>query len=122
MKKISRKRADLLRSVEPFRRALRIRVSRCEFCLKTANPHSLDVHELVPGYLRALALDKVYATLCVTRLCHQQIERLTIPNQMAYLLRSRPESFNIELYWKLMRRQWPSMEEILYFLAKISNG
>ncbi len=120
MRRISEKRLLLLKEVSQFRASLRRDVGRCELCLKPARPDSLDVHELVPGYLRAQALDKSFATMCLHRHCHNIIEMLTIPNQLAYFLRARPESFNIDLYWKLMARKWPSMDQVLHFLDEIN--
>lgn len=119
MRRVSKKRRSLMSQVGPWREQFRERVGRCEKCLKSCPAASLDVHELVPGYVRAKALDKPYAVLALHRHCHTEIEALTIPHQMAYLIRARSKDFNLELYWKLLGRRWPDMEHILYFLEKL---
>lgn len=119
MKRVSNKRRHLISSVAPFREAFRRRVGRCEKCLESASPDNLDLHELVPGYVRSQALDKPYALLALHRLCHWEIEALTIPHQLAYLMRSRPNDFNPEMYWKLIGRRWPDVEHVLYFLERL---
>ncbi len=113
-----RLRAD---EAEPVRAALRQR-GVCEVCLQPASPENLDVHELVPGCCRQLALDQRYATLCATRLCHSYIETLTIPNQLAYLHIARPSDFDLEKYYSLTKRRWPDWDEVSAWVGRIKEA
>lgn len=121
MRRISARNAARRKEVGPWREALRRSVGRCEMCLKPTHWKQLDVHELVPGYCRQQALDKPYATLCLHRRCHHIIEMLTIPQQMAYLLKNAPERFDLHAYHKLIQRAWPYLEEIEAFKEKLSG-
>lgn len=47
------------------------------------------------------------------------MEMLTIPNQIAYLYLSRPEDYNLEELYKLLKRRWPYHSEISAFAEKI---
>ena len=119
MRRVSKKRRAVLSQVAKWRQDFRLRVGRCEKCLRPAPPDRLDVHELTPGCDRVRALNKSYAVLALHRFCHTEIEALTIPPQMAYLIRARPTDFNLEAYWQLIGRRWPDLEHILYFLEKL---
>lgn len=119
MRRVSKKRKKLINQTREWRDELRNRVGRCEVCLQHCSAELLDVHELVFAPLRAKALDKPYAVLACHRRCHDYIETLTIPHQLAYLLRAAPERWNLEKYWFLCRRNWPDMEAVLYFLARL---
>ena len=88
-------------------------------CLKPTAPEHLDVHELVPGYCRKLALTSEFACMCLHRRCHNIMEMLTIPQQMAYLLKNAPERFDLPAYHKLIQRAWPYLEEIEAFKEKL---
>jgi hypothetical protein len=112
MRRVSKKRAALNKAVKEWRRAIREEVGRCEFCLKPAHWETLDVHELVPAYARAKALDKRFAVLNAHRECHGTLEAMTIPWQLAYLLRARPQDFDMAAYYKLTGRVWPDEEDI----------
>lgn len=115
MKPWSKKRRIRWSQVESWRNRFKERVSRCEMCLKASDPLYLDVHECVTGSLRQHALDKEWAVLALHRRCHTIMETLTIPHQLAYLLRARPDEFHLEAYHKLTGRKWPSVEQILLF-------
>ena len=119
MRHTSLKRRRLNDSVKEYRQSLREMVGRCEVCLRPAAPEWLDVHELVPGSSRAKALDKEFALLCVHRLCHDYLETLTIPNQLAYLYIARASSFDLEKYHALIGRCWPSWDEVSGYVSKI---
>lgn len=119
MRNVSKKRQRLNRSVAEHRQALRQRVARCEVCLDPAAPEWLDVHELVPGSSRAKALDKDFALLCATRRCHDYLETLTIPNQLAYLYIARPSDFDLEKYYALIGRRWPDWDEVSGYVTQI---
>lgn len=121
MRAVSLKRQKLNREVGPWRQNLRERVGRCEMCLRPKSPENLDVHELVPGSSRSKALDKVFAVLCVCRPCHNDIERLTIPNQLAYLYISRPTDFELPLYYELIGRRWPDWDDVYRFVRVITQ-
>jgi len=122
VRRISKKREQLNAALRKWRKQFREQVGRCEMCLKKAQWFHLDVHELVPGYCRAQALDKPYACLCLHRRCHMVMEMLTIPQQMAYLLKNAPERFDLDAYHKLIQRRWPYIEEIQSFKEKISHA
>lgn len=112
MRRVSKKRAALNRAVKVWRENIRREVGRCEFCLSPAHWKTLDVHELVVGCHRAKALDKRFAVLCVHRDCHNTLEAMTIPWQMAYLLWARPQDFDMPAYHKLTGRVWPDEGDI----------
>jgi hypothetical protein len=119
MRRVSRTRAKRNSQVKQWREDLRKEIGRCEKCLKPAA--NLDVHELVPGNCRALALDKRFAVLCLHRLCHSALEAMTIPRQLAYLLRARPADFLMEEYWELIGRRWPDIEDIRVFYDQLKS-
>jgi hypothetical protein len=119
MRRVSKKRQALNSQVVHWREQFRESVGRCEKCLTPCSPENLDVHELVPGYVRAKSLDKRYAVMAVHRHCHTELEAMTIPHQMAYMIRARSKDFDLGAYWKLIGRRWPDMEHILYFLEKL---
>lgn len=121
MRRISAKRRALYDQVREYREHFRWEVGRCEVCLEKAGPSVLDVHELVPGNHRHKALDKPYAILAVHRNCHNYIETLTIPHQLAYLLRSRPNDYHPEKYYELIGRRWPATEHVIYFLERLDH-
>lgn len=121
MRRVSKKRAALIKAVSKWRKDFRIQIGRCEMCLKPAHWGHLDVHELVPGSSRSKALDKPYACMCLHRRCHNIMEMLTIPQQMAYLLKNAPERFDLQSYHKLIGRCWPYIEEIESFKEKLSG-
>ena len=119
MRRVSNRRQKLLSEVGPWRQAFKKKIGRCEKCLKPAKPEQLDCHEVVTGNVRAKALDKKYAVMCVHRYCHNELEQLTIPHQLGYFIRARAEDCDLEALWRLMGRRWPDMEHILYFLEKL---
>jgi hypothetical protein len=119
MRRVSKTRAKRNKEVKQWREDLRKEVGRCEKCLKPAA--NLDVHELVPGNCRALALDKRYAVLCLHRLCHNALEAMTIPRQLAHLLRARPEDFDLAAYHQLISRHWPYEEDVLAFYEELKD-
>ena len=121
MRRVSKKRRKLNDSVANWRDSFRKRVGRCEKCLKKADPDVLDVHELVPGSSRAKALDKPFAVLALHRGCHNYIETLTIPHQLAYLMRARPNDYRPDLYYALIGRNWPDTEHVIYFLKRLKE-
>lgn len=111
MRHWSKKRQQRWREVEAWRSRFKEEHPRCEFCLKPLGEG--DLHELVPGSSRQKALDQPYAVLHVHRQCHRILEMLTIPNQLAYLLRADPGRFDLEAYHRLIGRRWPEMAEII---------
>jgi len=119
VRRVSKKRQKLINSTREWRDDFRNRVSRCEVCLQPCSPELLDVHELVFAPVRSKALDKPYAVLACHRRCHDYIETLTIPHQLAYLMRAAPERFDMERYWWLTKRRWPDVSDIIYFLEKL---
>ena len=121
MRRVSLKRQKLNRDVAPWRDNLRRHVGRCEVCLKSKSPENIDVHELVPGYVRSKALDKCYAVLCACRTCHNKLEAMTIPNQLAYLYIARPSDFELPLYYELIGRNWPDWDEVYKFVRQITQ-
>jgi hypothetical protein len=119
MRRVSAARKQRLAEVSQWREDFCNTVGRCEFCLVAASPQALDIHELCVGSCRKLALDAPYCVLAAHRHCHSILEMLTIPNQLAYLLRAAPERFDLEAYWKLCQRRWPDLDTILAFKEKL---
>lgn len=117
MRQWSKKRRKRWEEVEQWREDFKRDHPRCEFCLKPLGYG--DLHELTPGSSRQKALDKPYAILHVHRQCHDVLEMITIPNQLAYLLRADEERFDLEAYWRLIGRRWPSLEQVLFFYERL---
>lgn len=120
MRRVSKKRARLNRSVKQWRLNLCIELGRCEVCQRPYHPSFLEVHELCIGACRPLALTSRFATLVVKRDCHDYLESLTIPHQLAYLFLSRPKDCDLESYYTLTKRRWPDLEEIQEWARKIA--
>lgn len=118
MRQWSKKRQRRWKEVQEWREDFKTRLGRCEFCLKPAG--NTDLHELTTGSSRQQALDQPYALLNIHRECHRIIEMLTIPNQLAYLLRADPERFDLDAYHRLTGRCWPSVEQVLTFYEELS--
>ena len=121
MRRVSKRRLARNQEVAEWRQALRVRVGRCELCLKPVKPELADVHELVVGCCRALALDKDYATLVLHRACHIRMEAYPIARQMAYLYLHRPQDWDLEAYYTLTKRRWPDMEDVLKWVRKLKG-
>lgn len=121
MRRISAKRRALYERVRDFRDDFRWRVGRCEVCLKKAGPSVLDIHEVVDGSNRSKALDKRYAILACHRRCHEYLETITIPHQLAYLMRARPQDFQPEKYYALIGRNWPDVSHVIWFLERLDG-
>jgi hypothetical protein len=122
MRRISPKRRQLIEATRQWRDDFRAEIGRCEKCLKPTSPAALDVHELVAGSSRAKALDKRYAVLCLHRACHTLLEAMTIPRQLAYLLRARPQDVDMESYYRLTGRRWPDLADIRGFYEELKDG
>ncbi len=124
MKQVSPKRAALNAAVEPYRQSLRQRVGKCEWCINTDS--GLIVHEIARGQFRADALDKPFATLVLCAACHQDLHELPAPHAvcigLALLRYSRPEDFNIERFYQLTARRWPSEELISRWWTRTLAG
>lgn len=119
MRRVSAARKRRLAEVNQWREDFRASTGRCEMCLVAASPEALDLHELVTGACRKLALDAPYCVLAAHRHCHSILEMLTIPNQLAYLLRAAPERFDLHAYHRLTKRVWPDLDTILAFKEKL---
>lgn len=108
MRKVSKKRAALMRKVGPWRKALIERVKKCEVCGKKFN---LCVHEIANGPNRAKALDKPYAVLvaCSDCNCHKLTDKSVWPEarQLSILFKSRPEDFDLMAYNNLINPNAP---------------
>jgi hypothetical protein len=100
-----------------WREELRNSVGRCEFCGQWVR--ALSVHEVARGNgIRPKALRAEYAVLvlCVDldSACHRTLERLAGDDQralgLALLRRSRPEDYDLERFYRLTARRFPSAE------------
>lgn len=121
MRQWSKKRQKRWREVEDWRSRFKEEVGRCEVCRKAKSSEHLDGHELCVGSVRQQALDKRFCVLVVCRPCHAMLESLTIPQQMAYLLLSRPEDYDLEAYYRLCHRRWPDHEVVFEWAAKLAG-
>lgn len=122
MRQWSKKRQQRWREVEEWRSRFKAEIGMCEVCRKHKAPEYLDGHELCIGSLRQKALDQRWCVLVVCRPCHTMLESLTIPQQLAYLLLSRPEDYDLDEYYRLCQRRWPDHESVFEWAVRIAGS
>ena len=124
MKHISDKRRALIEDAGPIREALIKAVGKCEICghsprkpNKELPPDlsALCVHEIANGPNRPRALDKNYATLVTCWACNSL--ELTnkriwpLDRQLAMLLKSRPDDYDLQAFCRLLNPNAPNRIE-----------
>lgn len=121
MKRISDKRRKREAAARPWRNALKVRVGRCEHCLKPKAPEYLDVDEIARGSHRQMALEAEYAVLVVCRPCHAIVQPWSRAKRLALLYLSRSTDYCLESFWKLTSRCFPSQEEVDREIANLTT-
>lgn len=119
MRRVSKKRAALIKAVAKWRKDFRIQIGRCELCLKPAHWGHLDCDEIARGSFRGMALTARFAILSVHRHCHSFIQNWSRPKRLALLYLSRPEDYDLEKFWELTRRRFPEHEDVLVAAEEI---
>ena len=104
MRKVSKKRAKLMREAKEWRANFVKYADCCDIC--GAMPHL--VHEIARGIHRENALMAPYAILALCTLCHDREihgrEEWPIPKQLAALYRSRPDDYDLDRFNQLRGR------------------
>lgn len=80
MRRVSAKRAKLMRTVGPARKEFRLAVGVCMLCRQ--NPAS-ENHEIANGAAREKCLEVLDLQLCVCRSCHEAIQTAHPADQLA---------------------------------------
>jgi hypothetical protein len=80
LKRVSKKRAKLMRTVAPARKEFRLAVGVCMLCRQ--NPAS-ENHEIARGPAREKCLEVLDLQLCVCRSCHDSIQHAHPADQLA---------------------------------------
>lgn len=107
MRCMGKKAAKRAREVQAFRDQLRRSVLHCECCgrhVTRVRYRQFDVHEILCGGLRQKVLDEPCALLVICRDCHEGpvfgghsgSDRAAF--QLAQLLRSRPDDYDLERF------------------------
>ena len=109
MRRMSEKARKVYAEAKPIRDALRAEVKRCECCGRKESDRfrgNFDVHEILNGPLRMKTLGERCSLLVVCRECHdERVHGSTTLSasgraafQLALLLRSRPNDFDLERF------------------------
>lgn len=112
MKATSDRRRKREAKAKPIRDQLKAEVGRCEHCLKPKAPEYLDCDEIARGCDRQKALTAVFAILCVCRPCHRIIQPWSRAKRLGLLFLARSSDYDLEKFWKLTARNYPSQEDV----------
>ena len=111
LRRLSARRRRRITEAEPWRTELRAQ-GWCDWC--ASDRHGLDIHEVSGGATRGLELDKPFSTNLLCRRCHDDLESLPKSHAvcigLALIRYRRPESYNLEWFYRLTARRWPSEE------------
>jgi len=112
--------------ISEWREALVAEVCRCEFC--GLRNRVLQPHEVARGIHRQKALCARFAILVLCLDCHAAVHRMAGEDQrglgLALLRRSRPHDYNLEAFYDLTDRRFPSPESVRLWglrLAFVTN-
>lgn len=138
MRRVSLKRQQRQREAKPVREGLIAKVGQCEICgASPLHPRrglpgelsQLCCHEIANGPLREKALDKPYAVLVLCWYCngHEVVNKSEWPEakQLAVLVSSRPEDFDLEAFCYLMNPRAPNrvtLAEVVEHMAVEIKG
>ena len=90
--------------------------NRCDWCRSW---QSLDQHEILRGSgLRKKARDQACATLWLCRPCHDLMGGRPLAEQLAILIRVRPEDHDIREFYKIARRNYPDEQDVQMWLRR----
>jgi hypothetical protein len=118
MRRRSLKRAAMDRKASESRDGLREMVGRCEWCGR--HNFGLEVHEILRGGYRAKTQDQPCCQLVLCRDCHDLMGGRDWAEQLAILMRSRPEDFNLLKFHDLASRRKPLYEEVELWSMRLS--
>lgn len=126
MRKRSLKRAKIDRAADKWRKVQIAKVGRCEWCGLPQKPKDLTIHEICGGCDRWRAQDKGFASLVVCRRagsCHQAVQLMPKPRQLAILHIRRTEDFDLVAYNEIPNRQvcWKDVMEEIEKLTLLEN-
>ena len=118
MRRVSLKRQKLLRKVGPIRDAFRVELAICERCLR----RSPILHEIARGCTRSQSLTARFAILGLCDPgCHQIVGEWPRARQLALVRLRRPNDFDLEAYWELIRRRSPDLDEVMFWVEKLKE-
>jgi hypothetical protein len=83
LKRVSKKRAKLMRTLSPVRRELKKTIGQCMRCLDPLPPDYLDVHEIASGAAREKCLSEPSLQLVLCRECHEDVQSWPPAKQIA---------------------------------------
>lgn len=132
MKRVSKKRAALMKDAGPWRYSFKEEVGRCEVCLKRREPIMLAVHEIARGQLRQKCLMARFGVLVVCAEpnwrtgvdCHASIQNWKEPKQLALLYLVRAIDYDLEAYNALVNPRAPNritQDEVNVFIESLTH-
>jgi hypothetical protein len=126
MRKVSKKRAKLLETAQPWREEMVREVGRCEWC---GRYFSLAPHEISRGNARAASLTcrSVILILCnaphgTKPSCHDVVGLWPRARQLALLYHVRTSDYNLDVYHQKVGHKSPSQEEVDVHIEEIINA
>ena len=124
MKRISARRASLLREVEPWRQKLKA-TGYCEWCC--ADRDGLEIHEICGGNgIRQLELGQPFSTVLLCRPCHSDLESMRKEHAvcigLALIRYRRAEDYSLSKFYTLTDRNWPSEELVEHWWRRMLMG
>ncbi len=85
LRRVSKKRAELMKTLSPDRRELKEEVGECMWCGVPYAPDALDVHEIAAGGSREKCLTEPLLLMVLCRHCHGDIQGKPPAKQIAVL-------------------------------------
>lgn len=123
MRRVSLKRQQLNRAVDPYRQQLRAQ-GFCDWCSGERN--GLDIHEVCGGVTRAQELNKPFSTCLLCRPCHRDLEAMKKEHAvcigLALIRYRRPESYSLSNFYRLTARNWPSELLVEHWFQRMLLG
>ena len=108
MKRYSPKRSKLNEVADEWRRQRLCDLDKCDLCQGQAT----ELHEIARGPNRLRFLMEPCGQLATCRACHEVLDGMSMAKQLAWLRFRRPEDFNLEWFWVLSNRNFPSYEDV----------
>lgn len=87
IRRVSLKRAKLMRELAPERLARKREVGCCMDCRRVLPPEALDIHEIASGAAREECLRVVELQLVLCRQCHDRLQGAKAALQIAVAVR-----------------------------------
>ncbi len=120
MRRYSLKRQKLNRDADEWREERLREITECDLCREP----SCVIHEISRGTAnRVLSLTSVFAQLVLCQPCHDlKVHKgMPVAEQLAWLWARRPGDFDIEAFYSLTARRWPSAHDILKAYRRITT-